>query len=495
MSIFDEFSDRFSGRYFGKYRGVVSRLDDPKKMGRLMAKVPVVLGTDFDIGWALPTPPVGGGRNVGFIAHPAIGDYVWIEFEEGDPEKALWSAGPWPLGAGKQSFMPKHGKGEADLTDYSMREFGNVPPSQFQGQYGNVVCLQGADGSFLEFDGTENVRRVQLSHFSGTRIEMTADGSYQEAVVGQTIRRSSGNLNVEVGGNELKAVCGNRVNTVYGTVLETYSKGVSQLFGTRLIDYPGLNPDNIPPEYASAFVDPVTGEDVYMPANLRQKGGAYTGIWDNSVLYNVGGQFSITTGGNLELTCGSGFALMSMTGAQITASEALELSGMATTYGDTSLNPTSAKPVVIYGYNGVSEVVSFDVTGLASCSGMIADPGGATRKPSPQPIPTLTLFSNMGPKSLVDAGQVAGGMITLIGVVSPATPCVFLGGTSLTALQSVPQWELLKAYLQQIDAALQVHTHPVSGVTAAASTDYPLASGLISASLESIGSLTVKVAP
>lgn len=495
MSIFDEFSDRFSGRFFGKYRGVVSRIDDPKKMGRLMAKVPVVLGTDHDIGWALPTPPVGGGRNVGFIAHPAVGDYVWVEFEEGDPEKALWSAGPWPLGAQKQSFMPKHGKGEADLTDYSMREFGNIPPSQFQGQYGNVVCLQGADGSFLEFDGTPDVRRVQLSHFSGTRIEMTSDGSYQEAVVGQAIKRTSGNLNVEVGGNELKTVCGNRVNTVNGTVLETYSKGVSQLFGFRLLNYPGLNPDNIPEEYSDAFVDPSTGEAIYMPANLKQKGGAYTGIWDNSVLYNVGGQFSISAAGNIGLTCGSGFSLMSMTGAQITASEGLELSGMATTYGDTSLNPTSIKPVVIYGYNGVSELISFDVTGLASCSGVIADPGGATRKPSPQPVPTLTLFSNMGSKALVDSGAVSGGQITLIGVPSPGVPCVFLGGTSTTALQSVPQWELLMAYLQQVDAALKAHTHPVAGTVANASTDYIAASSIFAGSLSSIGSLTVKVAP
>jgi len=495
VSIFDEFSNRYSGRFFGKYRGVVSRIDDPKKMGRIMAKVPVVLGTEHAVGWALPTPPVGGGRNVGFIAHPAVGDYVWIEFEEGDPEKSLWSAGPWPLGAQKQSFMPKHGKGEADSTDYSMREFGNVPPSQFQGQYGSVVCLQGHDGSFLEFDGTEGAHRVQLSHYSGTRIEMTAEGSYQEAVVGQTVRRSAGNSNTEIGGNEIETVCGNRVGRINGTTLETYSKGSSQLFGMRLLNYPGLNPDEIPAEYQDSFVDPVSGDPIYIPANLRQKGGSYTGIWDNSVLYTVGGQFSINAGGNMDLVCGSGFSLMSMTGLQLVASEGLELTGMATTYGDTSLNTTSIKPVVIYGYNGVSEVVSFDVTGLASCSGVIADPGGATRKPSPQPIPTLTLFSSIGPKSLVDAGVISGGVITLIGVPSPATPCVFLGGTPTTAISSIPQWELLMAYLQQIDAALKAHTHTVAGTTAGPSADYTAASSIAAANLSSIGSLTVKVAP
>jgi hypothetical protein len=31
-------------RYFGKYRGLVTDVDDPKKMGRIRAKVPSVFG-------------------------------------------------------------------------------------------------------------------------------------------------------------------------------------------------------------------------------------------------------------------------------------------------------------------------------------------------------------------------------------------------------------------------------------------------------------------
>ena len=51
-----EFRDRFSGRYFGKYRGIVADTADPKKLNRIKAKVPHVMGVDQELGWALPIP-------------------------------------------------------------------------------------------------------------------------------------------------------------------------------------------------------------------------------------------------------------------------------------------------------------------------------------------------------------------------------------------------------------------------------------------------------
>ena len=136
MRIYPEFEDRYAGRYFGKYRAFVVSTDDPDKLGRISVKVPVVLG-DEESGWALPAPSTGGRTNVGDFRCPKRGDYVWIEFEEGDPARPIWQAGPWALRV-EGSQMPLHSKGAGDLTDYSYRDFGNVPPTQFEGTYGNV---------------------------------------------------------------------------------------------------------------------------------------------------------------------------------------------------------------------------------------------------------------------------------------------------------------------------------------------------------------------
>ena len=70
-------------KFYGKYRGQVSDVSDPKRIGRLRAKVPAVLGST-DSGWALPCMPYGG-LGVGMFNVPPVGAGVWVEFEGGDP--------------------------------------------------------------------------------------------------------------------------------------------------------------------------------------------------------------------------------------------------------------------------------------------------------------------------------------------------------------------------------------------------------------------------
>ena len=80
-------------RYYGKYRGTVSDNNDPKKIGRVRARVPEVLGT-VDSGWALPCAPYTGDSS-GAYHVPAQGAGVWIEFEAGDPSRPIWVGGWW----------------------------------------------------------------------------------------------------------------------------------------------------------------------------------------------------------------------------------------------------------------------------------------------------------------------------------------------------------------------------------------------------------------
>lgn len=82
-------------RFFGKYEGVVTDVADPKKIGRVRAKVPAVLGEQVDTGWALPCVPAGGGKERGMLFLPQVGDTVWIEFAAGDVSRPIWVGTFW----------------------------------------------------------------------------------------------------------------------------------------------------------------------------------------------------------------------------------------------------------------------------------------------------------------------------------------------------------------------------------------------------------------
>jgi hypothetical protein len=80
-------------RYYGKYRGTVVNNVDPMQIGRIQAIVPDVSGV-IPTSWAMPCLP-GAGINTGFFTVPQIGSGVWIEFEQGDPDRPIWVGGYW----------------------------------------------------------------------------------------------------------------------------------------------------------------------------------------------------------------------------------------------------------------------------------------------------------------------------------------------------------------------------------------------------------------
>jgi uncharacterized protein involved in type VI secretion and phage assembly len=87
--------------YFGKYRGKVESNVDPLQQGRLQVSCAAVLG-DGRSSWALPSSPFAGS-GVGLFAIPPQGANVWVEFEGGYPESAIWSGCFWDTGQGPAS--------------------------------------------------------------------------------------------------------------------------------------------------------------------------------------------------------------------------------------------------------------------------------------------------------------------------------------------------------------------------------------------------------
>lgn len=84
-------------RYYGKYRGTAINVEDPMRMGRIMAEVPQVFGM-LPSSWAMPCVPFAGIQ-AGEWTVPPIGAGVWIEFEQGDPNYPIWTGGFWGSGA------------------------------------------------------------------------------------------------------------------------------------------------------------------------------------------------------------------------------------------------------------------------------------------------------------------------------------------------------------------------------------------------------------
>jgi len=80
---------------FGKYRGKVENNLDPHGQGRVQVTVPTVLGDSLQ--WAMPCTPYAGS-GVGFFAIPPVGANVWVEFEGGDQDRAIWVGCFWDEG-------------------------------------------------------------------------------------------------------------------------------------------------------------------------------------------------------------------------------------------------------------------------------------------------------------------------------------------------------------------------------------------------------------
>lgn len=83
-------------KFFGKYRGLVVNNVDPMRVGRLLVQVPDVLGL-VPSSWAVPCVPLAGptGPPMGVFLVPPIGAGVWVEFEQGDPERPIWVGCRW----------------------------------------------------------------------------------------------------------------------------------------------------------------------------------------------------------------------------------------------------------------------------------------------------------------------------------------------------------------------------------------------------------------
>lgn len=82
------------GRFYSRYRGVVLNNQDPDNLQRIEVIVPNIHVGGLKV-WARAASQQGG-VNYG-LKHftPLPGEVVWVEFEKGNPLKAVWSFHGW----------------------------------------------------------------------------------------------------------------------------------------------------------------------------------------------------------------------------------------------------------------------------------------------------------------------------------------------------------------------------------------------------------------
>jgi uncharacterized protein involved in type VI secretion and phage assembly len=83
-------------KFYGKYPGTVVANIDPYNTGRLLVSVPDVLAMGPS-SWANACIPLAGptGTQLGAFFVPPPGAGVWVEFEQGDPQKPIWVGCRW----------------------------------------------------------------------------------------------------------------------------------------------------------------------------------------------------------------------------------------------------------------------------------------------------------------------------------------------------------------------------------------------------------------
>ncbi|ABV94288.1 conserved hypothetical protein [Dinoroseobacter shibae DFL 12 = DSM 16493] len=136
-------------RYYGKFRGFVVDNADPETLGRLRVRVPSVMGNEVS-DWALPCAPFGGLDGQGLFLIPEVDSQLWVEFEEGNPDKPIWVGTFWRAS--------------------------DLPPEDARQPEPTTRMLQTPSGHRLRFDDADGDERITLAHKSGAELVMDPEG-------------------------------------------------------------------------------------------------------------------------------------------------------------------------------------------------------------------------------------------------------------------------------------------------------------------------------
>lgn len=173
--------ERVFKRYYSFYRGEVTDNTDPAHRGRVKVKLPNVFGDDELPYFAEPRDFRGAGSKKGEFFVPDIGDWVYVEFEQGDPRFPVYSGG-W------------HAQEEVDEDSFEHDEDDAPTARGWQTKYGHVIKMVDAAGKervymatpkghYFILDDTEGAEAIFLIHKTGAQMQIDASGSVKVVAV------------------------------------------------------------------------------------------------------------------------------------------------------------------------------------------------------------------------------------------------------------------------------------------------------------------------
>lgn len=204
------------GRFYSRYRGIVVNNNDPDNLQRLEVIIPNLHAGGIKV-WARSASHQGGVNYGMKYFTPLPGEVVWVEFEKGNPMKAIWSYHGWA-----KVEVPEELK--------SNTVAGLISPN------GNKVILNDTDGVLsiqvekkISILTEEEGESISLGIPEKCSISLTGDQI--EIIKGEsTITLSDDGITLKKGGSNLKKT------------LEDLISAVSSLPGSLVIADPVSGP-------------------------------------------------------------------------------------------------------------------------------------------------------------------------------------------------------------------------------------------------------------
>ena len=103
-------------KWYGKYRSIVMDNKDPERRGRVRVQCPAVLG-NYLSSWCEPCIPYAADYAGDFYV-PPVNEAIWVEFEEGNVNKPIWSGGWYKVDSSPLTQ-------DSEVTDYRFITFKN----------------------------------------------------------------------------------------------------------------------------------------------------------------------------------------------------------------------------------------------------------------------------------------------------------------------------------------------------------------------------------
>lgn len=138
-------------RYYGPYRARVISNKDPEGLGRITVEVPRAKLHQLNAKWVFPMMH-GAGKEHGIFWPPEENDYVFVFFDNGDPERPLGYMGGW--------YAEKEVHSEL-----SPEDDGSIKKRGFRTPGGHLIVMSDVNGK----------EKVLIRHKDGTAIEWTDD--------------------------------------------------------------------------------------------------------------------------------------------------------------------------------------------------------------------------------------------------------------------------------------------------------------------------------